>query len=89
MIADISEDELYLQFALEQSVRDAAGMPVTDFPASTSSNEELDPALVFAISESLRTLQLERIMRDGESARQDVVCALIFLPFPVNIPFVT
>lgn len=59
---DIPEDELYLQFALEQSMREAAGLAPNssgEISAVVCNNAEgdMDPELAFAIAESLRSLQ--------------------------------
>uniref|UniRef100_F1KZA7 Ankyrin repeat domain-containing protein 13B n=1 Tax=Ascaris suum TaxID=6253 RepID=F1KZA7_ASCSU len=61
----IPEDELYLQFALEQSMRDGAGLQgaegIRGIPSygSTFLDMEMDAELAYAIAESLRTLQAE------------------------------
>uniref|UniRef100_A0A0R3RGY7 ANK_REP_REGION domain-containing protein n=1 Tax=Elaeophora elaphi TaxID=1147741 RepID=A0A0R3RGY7_9BILA len=64
----VSEDELYLQFALEQSMREAAGPPAvssnTCFEESMSSWHG-DADLAYAIGESIRTLRLEQLMREA------------------------
>ncbi|CAG9530394.1 unnamed protein product [Cercopithifilaria johnstoni] len=66
----ISEDELYLQFALEQSMREAAGLQAASanscFEASVSNGSDWhgDKDLAYAIGESIRTLRLEQLMRE-------------------------
>uniref|UniRef100_A0A915Q2Z0 ANK_REP_REGION domain-containing protein n=1 Tax=Setaria digitata TaxID=48799 RepID=A0A915Q2Z0_9BILA len=72
----VSEDELYLQFALEQSMREAANFPT----ASTCVEESVcsildwdgDRDLAYAIGESLRTLRLEQLMRESGKTAADV-----------------
>lgn len=77
-IIDISEDELYLQFALEQSMCNAAG------PRRGSDNSCFEPSvgnfsnwhedrdLAYAIGESIRTLRLEQLMRGGTTTADDI-----------------
>uniref|UniRef100_A0A1I8EGF9 ANK_REP_REGION domain-containing protein n=1 Tax=Wuchereria bancrofti TaxID=6293 RepID=A0A1I8EGF9_WUCBA len=68
---DVSEDELYLQFALEQSMRETAGpsAAITNTCIATSVNNVSDwhgdTDLAYAIGESIRTLRLGRMMREG------------------------
>ncbi|VDN06365.1 unnamed protein product [Thelazia callipaeda] len=74
----IPEDELYLQFALEQSMKEATGFPSsddTDVMASANSNVDMhgDRDLAYAIRESLRTLEMEQVMRVGFSATSNAV----------------
>ncbi|KAL4003134.1 GPCR-chaperone family protein [Acanthocheilonema viteae] len=73
----VSEDELYLQFALEQSMREAAGPPTAsasscfEGPASNVSDWHEDTDLAYAIRESIRTLRLEQLMREDATPVDD------------------
>uniref|UniRef100_A0A1I7VT63 ANK_REP_REGION domain-containing protein n=1 Tax=Loa loa TaxID=7209 RepID=A0A1I7VT63_LOALO len=73
----VSEDELYLQFALEQSMREAAGPPTASANACIAasvgavSDWHGDTDLAYAIDESIRTLRLEQLMREGTTTIDD------------------
>ncbi|VDM36877.1 unnamed protein product [Toxocara canis] len=71
----IPADELYLQFALEQSMREGAasrdGEGAANVPFSYDSallDVEMDAELAYAIAESLRTLQAENGTATAQSA---------------------
>lgn len=74
---DVSEDELYLQFALEQSMREAAALPTggsnSYFETSVNNVSDWhgDADLAYAIGESIRTLRLEQLMREGSTTVND------------------
>lgn len=69
----IPEDELYLQFALEQSMREAAGMTVNSDESlyrsimfsADGSETEMDPDLACAIAESLRSIRADAADGNG------------------------
>ncbi|MCP9259476.1 hypothetical protein DINM_002420 [Dirofilaria immitis] len=75
----VSEDELYLQFALEQSIRETVSPPApvsnaNTFVAASVSNVldwHADKDLVYAIEESMRTLRLEQLMREESTTTID------------------
>ncbi|VDK68052.1 unnamed protein product [Litomosoides sigmodontis] len=74
----ISEDELYLQFALEQSMLEAAVLPTASsnscFETSVNNVSDWhgDADLAYAIGESIRTLRLEHLMREGGATANDI-----------------
>uniref|UniRef100_A0A8R1U0K4 ANK_REP_REGION domain-containing protein n=1 Tax=Onchocerca volvulus TaxID=6282 RepID=A0A8R1U0K4_ONCVO len=75
----LSEDELYLQFALEQSMRETAGPSASN--ANTYGAESVsnvldchgDIDLAYAIGESMRTLRLEQLMREGTRTADGII----------------
>lgn len=79
LLTDVSEDELYLQFALEQSMRETAGPPAAGSntciatSASNISDWHGDTDLAYAIGESIRTLRLEQLMREGTATADDAI----------------
>ncbi|OZC09649.1 hypothetical protein X798_03343 [Onchocerca flexuosa] len=75
----LSEDELYLQFALEQSMRETAGSSASNaitYGMDSVSNVldcHGDIDLAYAIGESMRTLRLEQLMREGTRTADDII----------------
>lgn len=81
IFADLSEDELYLQFALEQSMSEAVVSTVInddtciDSSVRSVADWREDTDLACAIGESIRTLRLEQIMRETTTADDAVITA--------------
>ncbi|MFH4979715.1 hypothetical protein AB6A40_006424 [Gnathostoma spinigerum] len=77
----IPSDELYLQYALEQSMREAARSAVNhssvvdNASATVVESDNLDPELMLAISESLRCMREAAVNNEGEGSAQRTLSA--------------
>lgn len=69
-------------------MRQAAGLPSLNAfdEVSTCSivDPDIDPDLAFAIAESMRTLQLERVMREGDTTNATAAAAA-----PIMVPYLS